>query len=274
MGFTILNVLQCEYYNRGHPDTVDQLDDRKITIRSWFPRKLVVNHNYHITMDQSQPIATRWKSLCFLRSPLEYWRRQNCKRWSYFCLAVACLLYVGTMVAKKLLVSDKITACGETNVSWVLYVKFRIEEHSLVKLFAFLKNVCYQYFYFVPFFCFLLFCFMFFTSYWLAHNQLSWNVFFSCNGIDQLCLGGPDCSSHTIRRPRSAWMLDGITFGYNIQYFESTLIIYVLLCGYTLCRDQIQGGHGNNGYNNTHSSSASPKVPDCFPHGIVSFALI
>ena len=58
----------------------------------------------------------------------------------------------------KLLVSDKITACGETNVSWVLYVKFRIEEHSLVKLFAFLKNVCYQYFYFVPFF--VLFCFV------------------------------------------------------------------------------------------------------------------
>ena len=46
--------------------------------------------------------------------------------------------------------------CG-TNVSWVLYVKFRIEEHSLVKLFAFEKNVCYQYFYFLPLFCFVLF---------------------------------------------------------------------------------------------------------------------
>ena len=34
----------------------------------------------------------------------------------------------------------------EANVSWVLYVKFGIEEHSLVKPFAFLKNVCYQYF--------------------------------------------------------------------------------------------------------------------------------
>ena len=84
----------------------------------------------------------------------------------------------------------------------------------------------------------------------------------------------PGCSSHTIRRPRSAWMLDGTPFGYNVQYFESTLIIYVLLCGYTLCRNQIQGGHGNNGYNNTHSSSASPEVRDCFPHRIVSFALI
>ena len=45
----------------------------------------------------------------------------------------------------------------ETNVSSVLYVKFRVEEHSLVKLFAFVKNVCYQYFYFLPFF-FVLFC--------------------------------------------------------------------------------------------------------------------
>ena len=42
----------------------------------------------------------------------------------------------------------------------MLYVTFRIEEHSLVKLFAILKNVCYQYFYVVPFF--VLFCFVFF----------------------------------------------------------------------------------------------------------------
>ena len=99
-------------------------------------------------------------------------------------------------------------------------------------------------------------------------------IFFSCDGSDQLCLGGPGCSSHTIRRRRSAWMLDGTPFGYNIQYFESTLIVYVVLCGYTLCRNQIQGGHGNNGYNNTHSLSASSEVRDCFLHGIVSFALI
>ena len=52
----------------------------------------------------------------------------------------------------------------ETNVSWVLYVKFRIEEHSLVKLFAMLKNVCYQYFYFVPFF--VLFCFVLFRVFY------------------------------------------------------------------------------------------------------------
>ena len=43
------------------------------------------------------------------------------------------------MVAKKLLLED------EKFVSWVLYVKFRIEKHGLVKYFAFLKNVCCQY---------------------------------------------------------------------------------------------------------------------------------
>ena len=84
-------------------------------------------------------------------------------------------------------------------MSWVLYVKFRIEEHSLVKLFAFLKNVCYQYFYFVPFFvlfCFVL-CFLRATD-WPTTSFLGM-YFFSCNGIDQLCLGGPGCSSHTIK---------------------------------------------------------------------------
>ena len=151
----------------------------------------------------------------------------------------------------------------------MLYVKFRIEEHSLVKLFAFEKNVCYQYFYFLP-----LFCFVFLRAADWPTTSFLGMYFFSCDGSDQLCLGGPGCSSHTIRRPRSAWMLDGTPFGYNIQYFESTLIIYVLLCGYNLCRNQIQGGHGNNGYNNTHSSSASSEVRDCFLHGIVSFALI
>ena len=52
------------------------------------------------------------------------------------------LLQNVAMVAKKLLVDDKITACVK-QISWVLYAKFRIEKR-LVKHFAFLKNVCYQ----------------------------------------------------------------------------------------------------------------------------------
>ena len=34
-------------------------------------------------------------------------------------------------------------------VSWVLYIKFPIEKYCLVRHFAFLKNVCYQYLHFV-----------------------------------------------------------------------------------------------------------------------------
>ena len=30
-------------------------------------------------------------------------------------------------------------------LSWVIYVKFRVEKHCLMKDFAFLKNVCHQY---------------------------------------------------------------------------------------------------------------------------------
>ena len=99
-----------------------------------------------------------------------------------------------TMVAKKLLVDDK-TACVK-QVSWVLYAKFRIEKR-LVKHFAFLKNVCYQYLNFVLRVTQLLF----FYELLIGRSQLSWNVLLlSCNPIGQLCLGGPGCSSCTVIR--------------------------------------------------------------------------
>ena len=44
----------------------------------------------------------------------------------------------------------------QTNVSWVLYVKFNIEKHCLVKHFALLKNVCYQFLNFVLWVTYLL----------------------------------------------------------------------------------------------------------------------
>ena len=53
------------------------------------------------------------------------------------------LLQIAAIAAKKLLVDDKITACAKEIC--LLYAKFRIEKHCLVKHFAFLKNVCYQY---------------------------------------------------------------------------------------------------------------------------------
>ena len=51
------------------------------------------------------------------------------------------------MVAKKLLVDDKIKACVK-QVYWVSYAKFGIQKRQ-VKHFAFLKNVCYQYLHFL-----------------------------------------------------------------------------------------------------------------------------
>ena len=102
------------------------------------------------------------------------------------------LLQSGAMVAKKLFADDKITA-------WVkqiclLGVKFSIEKHCLVKhciffekrLLALLKIVLR-----------VTYCFL--IGYWLAHNQLSWNVLvLSCNPIGQLCLCGPGYSSRTV----------------------------------------------------------------------------
>ena len=99
------------------------------------------------------------------------------------------------MVAKKLLVDDKITACVK-QISWVLYAKFRIEKR-LVKHFSFLKNVCYQYLDFLLRVTQLLF----FYELLIGHNQLSWSVLLlSCNPIGQLCLGGLGYSTCTVIR--------------------------------------------------------------------------
>ena len=77
------------------------------------------------------------------------------------------------MEAKKLLADENKKKRVKQNkyVSWVLYVKFRIEKHRLLKYFAFLENVCYQYSNCVPRVtsCFIMSC-------WLARNHLSWKV--------------------------------------------------------------------------------------------------
>ena len=89
------------------------------------------------------------------------------------------------MAGKKLLVDDKIKDCVK-QVSGVLYAKFRIQKR-LVKHFAFLKNVCYQYLHFLLRVTQLLFSY----ELLIGHNQLSRNVLLLyCNPIGQLCLGG------------------------------------------------------------------------------------
>ena len=70
------------------------------------------------------------------------------------------------------------------SLSYTVYVKFQREKHRLVKHFAFLKIVCYQYLN-----CVLRVTYCFFTGYWYAHNQLYWcnKLVISCNLIGQLC---------------------------------------------------------------------------------------
>ena len=63
----------------------------------------------------------------------------------------------------------------------VINVKIQTERHCPVKHFAFLKNVCYQYYNFV---LWVTYCFL--TSCWLAHNQLSWSVLLLPFDVDHL----------------------------------------------------------------------------------------
>ena len=58
----------------------------------------------------------------------------------YFGLDVSCLLQSAAMVAKKLLVGAKITACFKQICFCMLLCKFRSEKNHLVKHFAFLKT--------------------------------------------------------------------------------------------------------------------------------------
>ena len=58
-------------------------------------------------------------------------------------------LQSGAIVAKKLLVDDKITPCVKEICLVEVMCKVSNKKYYLVKHFAFLKNVCYQYFNFV-----------------------------------------------------------------------------------------------------------------------------
>ena len=55
------------------------------------------------------------------------------------------LLQCVAMVAKKLLVDDKITDCVKQTCFLGIIYKVLNRKHCLVEYFAFLKNVCYQY---------------------------------------------------------------------------------------------------------------------------------
>ena len=74
------------------------------------------------------------------------------------------------MAAKKVLAKGQNNSLCQTNMSPVCICEVLIEKHCLVKHFAFLKNVCYQYLSFV---LRVTYCFFLQAA---DHNQLSWNV--------------------------------------------------------------------------------------------------
>ena len=191
----------------------------------YIPRNLVVNHNYHevrsiswIEINQLQPtyvtFLTHWKKPMFPKKSVRVLTEAKTVNVDHIFDLRSRFIVPWDNGSEEIAGWWQNNSLCETNVSCVLYVRFRVEEHSLVKLFAILKNFCYQYFYFVPFF--VLFCV--FCELLIGPQPAFLEcIFFPCDGIDKLCLGGPGCSSHTIRRPRSAWMLDGIPFGDSIR---------------------------------------------------------
>ena len=101
--------LQCDYYNWGHLDKVDQLDYRKITIHlekvSCVNNKLPWNEKNN--MDRNQPITTHRHVLLNLwRKPVFPERSLNGGWVSHVTSK-----HGNAMVAKKLLVDNKIPAC-------------------------------------------------------------------------------------------------------------------------------------------------------------------
>ena len=100
------------------------------------------------------------------------------------------------MVAKKLLVDDKIQACAKENVSWVLYVMFWKEKHCLIKQFASLKNISYWHLNFV-----VRVTYYFFYEL-LIGPQPTFSecivIFLWYAPIGQFCLSGPGYNSRTV----------------------------------------------------------------------------
>ena len=129
------------------------------------------------------------ESACFLRGLLECWQRRKMETLVTFLTWGCMLLQRVAMVAKKLPVGGKITACVQQICLWVV-----IEKHCLMKHFAFLKTVCYQYLNFV-----LQVTYCFLTSFWLPTTNFLGMYLISCNLISQFCWSGPSGPSYSSR---------------------------------------------------------------------------
>ena len=122
----------------------------------------------------------------------------KCKHWLYFLLEVVILSPSEVMIGKKLLVDGKRTACLKqiclVGVIWKVLNRKTLSGET----FCFLEKCLLSIFKFDALSNFLFVCFFFSTS-WLVHNQLSWNVLlFSCDPIGQPCLSDPGYSSRTV----------------------------------------------------------------------------
>ena len=117
--------------------------------------------NYNIQIRQD--LLNLLKKACVFREVRQSgWRRKKMYKKVISLTWVHMLLWSAAILPKKLLVMIK------KYVSWVLYAKFRIEKHCLLKHFAFLINVCNQYLIFLHQ---VTYCF--FRSSCLAHNKFS-----------------------------------------------------------------------------------------------------
>ena len=100
------------------------------------------------------------------------------------------------IVAKKLLVGrwQKNSLCQRDMPPGCCMQSFKWKKTLFGETFCFTEKRLLSILNFVPW---VTHCF--FTSCWLTHNQLSWNVLlFSCNPIGQLCLSGPNYNSCSV----------------------------------------------------------------------------
>ena len=168
---------------------------------------LVVNHNYHETKNkqhrlkstnynlQAQPFEPGEESACFPIGPLEW--VTGAKNFNDSCT----FDLHSHVIAKHRYSSEEFPgrlqnkSLCQRNISWVLNRKTLSGETFCLpgKRLLSILNIDSKIVVWVTS--------GFFTSWWMAYNQLSWNVLlFSCNLIGQLCISVPGYSSCTVNQ--------------------------------------------------------------------------
>ena len=144
-------------------------------------------------MDRNQPITT-YKRVFWTLVPLDWVTKA--KNVNHSCIFLTCgrMLSLSAAEAKKLLIDDKITACVKQICLVDVVCKVSNRKALSCETLYFSEKHLPSTLYFV-----LRATSCFFTSCWLAPNQLFWNVLlFSCNLIGQFRLSGVGHSSRTV----------------------------------------------------------------------------